>query len=310
MLLAEAPVDALAEQVGVPVVAGVLLDHVDEQLAQRDRLTLGVVADEIEVVVAREPLGECDLLPPRRPRLVGHRRVGDRPVEVAVGVGLGLVALRHVALGEPAAEPAALHLGHVPDQAEQRHRGRFHGAAGQLLGVEPVALHLQRQPLAAQELIQRRPLVPQPRAAFARVGGGIEEQVGPVLWCGHADRDYWTAPEPQSEDSAEWVAEETVSMQCEPMRVRAGPLSARNGKATTTARATMPAVARGRPSGAEVRRRRLMRAPVADPPAPRANGAARAGAPRASSASTAFSREVVLAASSSASNSTRYVTRS
>jgi hypothetical protein len=33
-LLAEAPVDALAEQVGVPVVAGVLLDHVHEQLAQ------------------------------------------------------------------------------------------------------------------------------------------------------------------------------------------------------------------------------------------------------------------------------------
>jgi hypothetical protein len=69
MLLAEAPVDALAEQVGVPVVAGVLLDHVDEKLPQRDRLTLGVVADEIEVVVAREQLGECDLLPPRRPRL-------------------------------------------------------------------------------------------------------------------------------------------------------------------------------------------------------------------------------------------------
>ena len=39
-LLADAPVDALAEQVSVPVVAGVLLDHVHEQLAQRDRLTL------------------------------------------------------------------------------------------------------------------------------------------------------------------------------------------------------------------------------------------------------------------------------
>jgi len=37
VLLADAPVDALAEQVGVPVVAGVFLDHVHEQLAQRDR---------------------------------------------------------------------------------------------------------------------------------------------------------------------------------------------------------------------------------------------------------------------------------
>ena len=34
VLLADAPVDAVAEQVGVPVVAGVLLDHVHEQLAQ------------------------------------------------------------------------------------------------------------------------------------------------------------------------------------------------------------------------------------------------------------------------------------
>ena len=34
LLLAEAPVDALAEQVGVPVMAGVFLDHVHEQLAQ------------------------------------------------------------------------------------------------------------------------------------------------------------------------------------------------------------------------------------------------------------------------------------
>jgi hypothetical protein len=35
VLLADAPVDAFAEQVGVPVVAGVLLGHVHKQLAQR-----------------------------------------------------------------------------------------------------------------------------------------------------------------------------------------------------------------------------------------------------------------------------------
>ncbi len=45
-LLAHAPVDALAQQVGVPVMAGVLLDHVHEKLAQRDRRTLGVAAGE------------------------------------------------------------------------------------------------------------------------------------------------------------------------------------------------------------------------------------------------------------------------
>jgi hypothetical protein len=34
VLLADTPVDALAEQVGVPVMTRVLLDHVHEQLAQ------------------------------------------------------------------------------------------------------------------------------------------------------------------------------------------------------------------------------------------------------------------------------------
>jgi hypothetical protein len=39
-LLADAP----AEQIGAPVKARVLLDHVHQQLAQPDRLTLGVAA--------------------------------------------------------------------------------------------------------------------------------------------------------------------------------------------------------------------------------------------------------------------------
>ena len=107
------------EQVGAPVMAGVLLDHVQEQLAQRDRITFGVAANEAQVVIVRELLGEGNLLAPCRPRLRDHGRVGDRPVEVGVGVGVGLVALWYVMPGEPAAEPGAFHLGHVPDQAEQ-----------------------------------------------------------------------------------------------------------------------------------------------------------------------------------------------
>ena len=192
-LLADPSVDALAEQVGVPVVAGVLLDHVHQQFAQRDRLPLGVAADVAEIVVARELLSEGDLLAPRRPRLGDHGRVSGRTVEVSVGIGVGLVTLGDIMPGEPAAEPAAFHLGHVPDKAEQGHRGRFDGPAGQLPGVEPVALQLQRQPLAAQEIGQRRLLVTQPRAASARVGCGIEEQVRPMLGGSHADRDYCTA---------------------------------------------------------------------------------------------------------------------
>ena len=167
-------------------------DHVHEQLAQRDRLTLGAAAGEAEVVVAREPISEGDLLAPRRPRLLDHSRASHRPVEVGVGVGLGLVALRHLKPGEPAAEPAAFHSAMCWTRPSSDIVDGSTARSGQLPGVQPAALQLQRQPLAAQKLVQRRPLIPQPQAAFARVRTTIEEQVRPVLWRRHADRDYWT----------------------------------------------------------------------------------------------------------------------
>jgi hypothetical protein len=103
----------------VAVVTGVLLDHVGEQLAQRDRVALAILADEAEIMVAGELLGEGDFLAPRCPRFFDHGRVGDGTVEVGIGVGLGLVAIGHVLPSEPDAEPVAFHLGHVPDQAKQ-----------------------------------------------------------------------------------------------------------------------------------------------------------------------------------------------
>ena len=56
VLLADAPVNALAGQADVPIVAGVLLPHVHQQLAQQDRFTLGVAAGEAHVVIGGEPL--------------------------------------------------------------------------------------------------------------------------------------------------------------------------------------------------------------------------------------------------------------
>lgn len=47
-----------------------------------------------------------------------------------------------------------------------------------MTGVEPIAFQLQRQPLAAQELGQGGPLVAQPRAALARVGGACSTPFG------------------------------------------------------------------------------------------------------------------------------------
>ena len=55
-----------------------------------------------EVVVAGELVSEGDLLAPRRPRLLDHRRVSDRPVEVGVGVLVGAVASGYVLPGDGA----------------------------------------------------------------------------------------------------------------------------------------------------------------------------------------------------------------
>jgi hypothetical protein len=84
-LLADAPVDAPTEQIGVPVKARVLLDHVHQQLAQPDRLTLGVAAREAEIVITGELFREGDLLAPRRLCLSHDSRISDGPVEVGVG---------------------------------------------------------------------------------------------------------------------------------------------------------------------------------------------------------------------------------
>ena len=85
-LLADPSVDALAQQVGMPVVARVLLDHVYEELAQCDGLALGVRPRKPRSWPAGEPLGEADLGAPRRPRLRHDRRISPRAVQVAVGV--------------------------------------------------------------------------------------------------------------------------------------------------------------------------------------------------------------------------------
>ncbi len=69
-LLAYASVNPLAQQVGVTEVAGVLVDHFEQHLAQRDRpLALAnaaaIVAGEVEAVGSgHEPLGEVTLCSP------------------------------------------------------------------------------------------------------------------------------------------------------------------------------------------------------------------------------------------------------
>ena len=60
-------------------------------------------------------------------------------MEVAVGVGVGVVERRRVLAPQPAAEPAALDLGEVAHDAEQRRVAADETGAGLLVG-EPVDL--------------------------------------------------------------------------------------------------------------------------------------------------------------------------
>src|SRR6516165_7323948 len=95
-LLAEASVDPLAQQVSVTHVAGVLLDHSDQHLAQRHRppaaavLIQRIVASDVKTGrLGHEPRGEIHLGTPCVPRLRDHPGVGYRTIEVTVTVGVG-----------------------------------------------------------------------------------------------------------------------------------------------------------------------------------------------------------------------------
>ena len=103
---------------------------------------------------AQVVLRRAYLRPPGREGLLDHRGVGHRRVEVGVAVLVlaeqpGLVLALDLAL-----EPAVLDRGHVPHQAQQRHRGRRHRAPRELLGVQAVALHLERLAVVVEVLRQ------------------------------------------------------------------------------------------------------------------------------------------------------------
>src|ERR1700734_1224212 len=84
-LLADAAVDPLAEQVGVAEVAGVLLDHVEYHLAQRDGGAVFHRAADGEVRRAGDELLRIsDLLTPGPPSVGHYRRISHRPRPISV----------------------------------------------------------------------------------------------------------------------------------------------------------------------------------------------------------------------------------
>ena len=112
-LLADTSVNTLAQEIGMAVVAGVLLDHVNQELPQRDWFARAVPSNEAEVGLASELLGKGNLVTPCGPRLIDNGLIGHGTVEIAIGLGLGLVAIRYVLSREPLPEPLTFHLGQM-----------------------------------------------------------------------------------------------------------------------------------------------------------------------------------------------------
>src|SRR3954454_21316717 len=131
-------IDPLAQEVCVPVVAGVLLDHVHVDPPQTDLPpSTQADADRIELQATSGRTTPVDHLVVR-----GYVRNGVGGVEggeVTVGVVVAVVPRRGVLTAEHPEKPALLHLEHVPHQPEQAERRRRHGPSLQLLLPEPLA---------------------------------------------------------------------------------------------------------------------------------------------------------------------------
>src|SRR6185437_8366558 len=159
-------VDSLAEQVGVAVVPGVLLDHVHVDPADAHvGLAAGVVEDLVEVMAGGGLPGGLHLGQVHREISLGVGVVDV--VELAVGVGLTREQEGDVLAVDPAAEPAALHLGHVPHQAEQGEPGRRGRALAELVRRQAGALGEQRLAVEVQPRLEHRALARDGRDGLA-----------------------------------------------------------------------------------------------------------------------------------------------
>jgi hypothetical protein len=123
-------VDAFTEEVGVSVVPGVLGDHVDQDSSKRDRLTVGLHdAGLVQGGCAGDDVvGALTFVPPDGEG-VGH--VSVEPVEVLVGVVVGVVEEGNVFAGELNPKSPPLYTGEVADQPVQAQRRRGDVAFGE-----------------------------------------------------------------------------------------------------------------------------------------------------------------------------------
>jgi hypothetical protein len=164
-VLADQAVQRLPDQVGVPVVPRVLVDHVDDQPAEVHAL-IGCVAPhhQLTQVTAGQRLGDArpgplDGAAPERVELLRRVVCRGTPLPVRVGVPVDPVPRRaRVAPGQPVGEPEVLDKRQVLHQAAERHRGRAE-AGSQADRVEAAGLPREDPAGAVEDTEQQAGLV-------------------------------------------------------------------------------------------------------------------------------------------------------
>src|SRR6516225_12455888 len=144
-------VDDLADQVGVPVVPCVLLHEVLPHPAHRDGL-LAQGECVVQVRALERGIDGPALSPVALKVLLGYGWAGL--FEVRVRGNGAVIQVGHLLTPVGLPDPPALGVAHVPDQPEQREVRRWHGAYGQLSGVQARAFAQQGGPVPVEPVAE------------------------------------------------------------------------------------------------------------------------------------------------------------
>jgi hypothetical protein len=148
-------INPLPDEVGVAVVARVLLDHVQVDPADVPGALRVVTVAGHDVIKPLSGHGGARVLYFLREGLdVGGRVRVIKRFEVLAGL-VRVVREGQVSVSRVHAEPPALHLGHVPHQAQQGQPGRRNRPLLQLAGGQAGALAQQRGAMEVQPRLER-----------------------------------------------------------------------------------------------------------------------------------------------------------
>src|SRR5260221_3764356 len=153
VLLPYPAVDAFAQQISVPAVAGVLLDPVNPQLPDSDaplthpRAQIRILGQYcICCRLFTSKIGEC---------VLDQRLLCNGSVEVGIPRS---VQLRCWVSRQNPVAPGPLPLGKMAEQTQPGHARRPHLPPRQVLPIQPLGLHLQGQSVVPQVVPQGRQL--------------------------------------------------------------------------------------------------------------------------------------------------------